>query len=237
MDLLKEITVRIVNPGNNWTPKIRFTAEVCTGSNGSNCCETAVMFKRAGLYKFSEVFQDLGGCRNFSKSPDEEVSIRAIKTETDTPIRTPLKVSKLTAHFGIDCLFIAEKEQSWYTTANYLSWGESINATPRLAEVYVTLPASACPDSNENACPMENIRVHRELEYARKVCFYQACSSATADHSTLEIGQLGTGGYCLARRAMNPQYSFCCDHEQYFIQLNRTERSDSNGFQRCDGMN
>merc|ERR1712127_542578 len=99
------------------------------------------------------------------------------------------------------------------------------------------LPPASCPRQDENSCPRQDVIAHRRKADDRKSCYYQECDSLSADLATIATEDLGTGGYCRATptRPANPQYSYCCNLEQYFTFLNETERPGIR-FQRCDSM-
>ena len=62
------------------------------------------------------------------------------------------------------------------------------------------------------------------------------CDLFTADLSTIENGDLGTGGYCIPKNSWYPQYQYCCDLYQYFTNRDGTEKQGTN-FPRCNFMN
>ena len=171
---LTEITVNIVNTNSQRRPsKIGFKAEVCVENN---CCQTAVLFKRGGFFKFSGVFQNLGECSQIMKDENKEVRVRAIRTSRG---RTSLQVLSITARFYDGSLLIAEDvREDWWGRSQqyYLSWGRSRGT--RLTDVGVgtNLPNPHCPEiltPNANVCPKANIRVHDRLQDERKFCYYQ----------------------------------------------------------------
>jgi len=103
------------------------------------------------------------------------------------------------------------------------------------------LPEPHCPEAltpKANSCPKENVRVHERLNDERKFCYYQVCRTFTADLSTVQTEQLGSGGYCVPKIQRYPQYKYCCDLEQYFTlpDENGTPRQEIN-FPRCHSMN
>ena len=69
---------------------------------------------------------------------------------------------------------------------------------------------------------------------------FPRCDAFSADLSTIEVGELGSGGFCVERRGFFRQHQYCCDLDQYFTDIDwitggtvRKEESKI-AFPRCD---
>ena len=133
---------------------------------------TGVLFKRAGLFKFSQVFQNLGECTHFIRDAQKDVQVRAVKTDRE---RTTLQVLSITAQFDDGSLFTAEDvRRTWLGRQQhyYLSWNRLRGTQETSVEVSNNLPEPHCPDIQTltvNVCPKANIRVHERLSEKEKV--------------------------------------------------------------------
>ena len=158
----------------NRPSKIKFFAEICVGSS---CCETGVMSQRAGIFTFSEDFQNLGTCAQFVRHPNQAVRVMAKKVGTETS-QSPLRVLTITAQFDDDSLVRAEiVRHGWFETTRLpLPWGATRNMVESEVEESNNLPQAHCPEEISpatNSCPKENVRVHEKIRDARKFCYYQ----------------------------------------------------------------
>ena len=225
---------------------IRVHAMICVGDN---CCRTDTRETRGGLLKFSRAFQNFANCSELNKRGNENVSVKVLKSGSNTPLR----VLDVVASFG-EYLYIAP------TYYGNIKWGDfSTTTESEAAEAPISFPPAQCPGDKKpviNTCPKEHVRVLKQLPPARKFCIYQGsvllfnlllsvmklfprCDSFSADLSTINVDQLGSGGFCVERNGFFPQHKYCCDLDQYFIDYNYTtglfaQKEDSQiAFPRC----
>lgn len=211
-DRLEEVVVSIWSSGRRRPDAIRVHAKICVGDN---CCKTDTRETRGGLLKFSRAFQNFGNCSELKKRGNENVHLQVLKSGSITPLR----VFDVVASFG-EYLYIAT------TYSGIIGWGVFSRTTEsEAAEAPISFPPTQCPGDEKsviNTCPKEHVRVLKQLPAARKFCIYQGCDAFSADLSIINIGQLGSGGFCVERKGLFPQHKYCCDLDQYFTDYNWT---------------